>query len=54
MRLDDSIQRLVAAVREGKEGNCLYYTVQELEELESTLGRGPVGEGEEEEEENGA
>ena len=52
IRLDDSSQGLVAAVREGKEGSWLYYTVEELEELESTLGRGPVGEEEDQEEDD--
>ena len=50
IRLDDQSQGLVAAVREGKEGKWLYYTVQELEELESALYRGPVEEDSDEEE----
>ena len=37
LRLDDSTESLVAAVKDGKEGQWLYYSVNELEELEASL-----------------
>ena len=44
LRLDDSSLSLVAAVREDKESQWLYYTATELEELESSLSKTAPGE----------
>ena len=50
LRLDDATEGLVAAVREDKESPWLYYSAEELEELESSLCRtGPAGEEEDQE-----
>ena len=41
LRLDDATQGLVAAVREKKTDQWLFYTLQELKQLESTLTKTP-------------
>ena len=52
LRPDEQTESLTVAVRQGKENQWLYYSVRELEELESKLNKGPLGNdgsGEEEE-----
>ena len=44
LRLDDSTESLVTAVRDGKDSQWLYYSVMELEELESSLCKTGPGE----------
>ena len=54
LRLDDKTESLVMAVREDREDPWLHYTLQELRQLESKLGRKEGGggmEGEDEDEE---
>ena len=51
LRLDDASESLVAAVRDGKDSQWLYYSIEELEQLESSLGKGGSGSEDEEEDE---